>query len=555
MITPSAKADGFLGHARDSSPRFVPKAQSEPQNITGCVDISVNRKPAVRARVNTVSESFRNIRQASASGAYLRGSIGVDPDKPTTSLFHFVDEFGKERTPSRIANRTGEHTSGKGLDIQILNSHKPKSVSNLSAEFMLKVRPLVVNVGMSLLEKPDCLPSVVAALLPSGDFPLASSELGKSYLKIAGVILPFPIGQGNEGIKPHIYADNIRRGHRAFSIRHNTETGIPLAHFPFQSECFNLSKDKAVHLQFDNTDTMNFQSSLFSNVASIAPSGKGETVKSVFRLKTGIARFLASLDSAEESPEGFVHTPENILTGGKVSKFKIPCVSYLFKLISLVKVVKANPLHLPSVSTLLHRSIVKETGFRKLIVKQSQLLFSGIQAIFVGSALHLFALLRFYIMLDCRISHATYAGDVIRPAPESRQARTETRELRPENSRTISLELCGYMRWCLCWVGFHKQVNVVRQNLKAVNDCLHLICLLLKQGLQSRSHSLQEHSTAVFWTPHKMILERIHRSCIKAITFLNHTVSISHYYNNVKYLLREEVGQFPCQINQAVPLP
>jgi len=30
VTTPSAKADGFLGYARTSVPRFVPKAQSEP---------------------------------------------------------------------------------------------------------------------------------------------------------------------------------------------------------------------------------------------------------------------------------------------------------------------------------------------------------------------------------------------------------------------------------------------------------------------------------------------------------------------------------------------
>ena len=55
VITPSAKADGFLGHARTIVPRYVPKAQSEPQDITGCVDISVNHQPTMRAKVNTVS--------------------------------------------------------------------------------------------------------------------------------------------------------------------------------------------------------------------------------------------------------------------------------------------------------------------------------------------------------------------------------------------------------------------------------------------------------------------------------------------------------------------
>ena len=73
VMTPSAKADGFLGHARTIMPRYVPSAQSERTgiNITGGVDISINDQPAVRARVNTISKSFGNIRLAPASGAYL----------------------------------------------------------------------------------------------------------------------------------------------------------------------------------------------------------------------------------------------------------------------------------------------------------------------------------------------------------------------------------------------------------------------------------------------------------------------------------------------------
>lgn len=55
MTTPSAKADGFLGHARGNPPRFVPKAQSEPQNITGGVDITVNHQ-STGARMEVENE-------------------------------------------------------------------------------------------------------------------------------------------------------------------------------------------------------------------------------------------------------------------------------------------------------------------------------------------------------------------------------------------------------------------------------------------------------------------------------------------------------------------
>jgi len=40
VTTPSVKTDGFCGHARAKAPRFVHKAQSEPQNFYCTVEVS-----------------------------------------------------------------------------------------------------------------------------------------------------------------------------------------------------------------------------------------------------------------------------------------------------------------------------------------------------------------------------------------------------------------------------------------------------------------------------------------------------------------------------------
>ncbi len=153
MTTPSAKADGFLGHARSDLPRFVPNAQSERtgKDITGGVDIAVNDQSAVRTRVNTVRESFSNVRQAPATGAHLRSPVGINRDKPPTGLFHFVGEFGEERTPSRIANRLRQDTSGKGTNIKVFNGNESVTTNKTAAQLVLKVRPLVTDVSMRLL--------------------------------------------------------------------------------------------------------------------------------------------------------------------------------------------------------------------------------------------------------------------------------------------------------------------------------------------------------------------------------------------------------------------
>lgn len=395
MTTPSAKADGFLGHARTVVPRYVPNAQSERsvKDITGCVDISVNHQPTMRTEMNTVRESFRNIRQAPASGAYLRSPVGVDPSKSPTSVFYFVGELGKERTPSRIADRLCQHTFRQCLDVQILNGNKPVSVSKLTAQFVMKVSPLVSDMSVSFLEKPDCFPAIATALPSSSNFPLASSKGSKPCFKIPRIINPLPIGKGNKGIKPHIHANSIRRGHKATAIYNYAKAGIPLPCLSFQGECLNLASDRAVHLEFYDTNALHLEPAPICKVATIPPSGEGITIKPVFGLEAGIASFFSSLHSTEESLESLVYPPENILASREVGKPKVSRISYLFKLASLVKVVKANPLHLPSVSTLLHRSIVERTSLRQLVCKGIHLLFVRIKAVFEGSTLHLFTVL------------------------------------------------------------------------------------------------------------------------------------------------------------------
>ena len=111
VTTLSAKADSFCDHARGIPPRFGRNAQSERsgKDITGGVDITVNYQSAVRARVNTVSKSFRNIGQAPTPGANLRSVVGVNLDKLPTSVLYFVGELGQKRTPARIVDRTSEH--------------------------------------------------------------------------------------------------------------------------------------------------------------------------------------------------------------------------------------------------------------------------------------------------------------------------------------------------------------------------------------------------------------------------------------------------------------
>ena len=538
MTTPSAKADGFLGYARTNVPRYVPNAQSERtgKNITGGVDITVNDQPT-GARVNTVSKSFRNIRQASALGTHLRSVVGVDPDKLPTSILYFVGELGKEHPPTRIVDRTSEHPPGQSFDVQILDSDKSVVIGQLPAEFMMKIRPLVADVSVSLLEQPDSLPSPDATLLTPGDLPLNTAQISQSSSEITGIVYQFAIGEGGEGIKTYVNANRTRRRYKVRHIDNHTETGIPLPSITLQRQRFNVSSDRAVHLQFDSADSLHFYPACFGQVTAVSLGWKTVAVKSVPGLETGIACFFTCLNPAEESLKCFVNPPEHVLAGGVIGEGKVARIPYFFKLAGLVVVIKTNLLHPPRLTSLLKRSIIQGTGFPKLVLKGNHLFSVWIKAIFKSPALHLLTFLRLNVMLDCRSCHTADTGDVIRPTPKGRQPRAKAGEFSTKYLGTKTFELCHNMCWCLCRLRLYEKVNVVRHYLKAVYNSLHLIRLLTEKFLQSISYITNKHRPTVLWTPNQMILQGKYRPRIKPISLFYHALSVTHSNISVKYLM------------------
>jgi len=383
VTTPSAKADGFLGHARTIVPRFVPNAQSKrtSKDITGGVDITVNDQPAGRAGVNTVSKRFRNIRQTPAAGAYLRSPVGVNLNQLPTSFLHFVGELGKERTPACITDRLSQHTSGQRFDIQILDGDKAVVIGNLPAKFMLEIRTLVTDAGVGLLEQPDGLSPAGAAFLTLGDLPLTPAQLPQSRFEVTGISHQLSIGEGGEGTKPHIDTYSLRRRQGGTNIDNYTEAGVPLPGFMLQGKGLNLTGNRAVHLQSDDADSLGFKPASVRQVAAVSPGGKSIAVKSIPGLETRISRFLPCLHPAEESPEGLVNPPEHILAGGVVGQFKVTRVSYLLELVRLVVVVKAQFLHSPRLAAFLESGIIQRASLIKLMLKSFCLLSVWVKAI------------------------------------------------------------------------------------------------------------------------------------------------------------------------------
>jgi len=402
VTTPSAKADGFCRHARTTVPRFAGNAQSERQDITGSVDITVKYQSAMRAIMNTGSKGFWNIRQATATGTYLRCVPGVYLDKLPTSFLHFVGEFGEEHSPSRIADRLGKHPASQPLDIQVLNGNKAVVICYLPTDLVVKVGPLVPDMSVSLLEQPDGLASAVTAFLASGYASLCNPECCLAIPVVTRVLYQLTIGKSCERRESYIYPDSTGQRFSRRNIHDHAEIGVPLTSLALESQCLNLADNRPVHLQLDETDTLQLEPARISEVAAISPSGEGVTVKTVPALEPGIAGLLSSLHTSEERPEGLIDTPEHVLASREVGKAKVACIPYLFKLVGLVIVVARYAVTMPRISTLLERRVIQGPGFGQLVLQSLSLLSRGVKPVF-ESATHLLALLPLNVFPDCRL--------------------------------------------------------------------------------------------------------------------------------------------------------
>lgn len=227
--------------------------------------------------MNTVSQGFRNIRQATATGTYLRCVTGIYLNKLPTSFLHFVGEFSQEHSPSCIADRPGKHTARQPLDIQVLNGNQAIIIRYLPTDLVVKVRPSVLDMSMSLLEQPDSLTSAVTAFPSPGYTSLRDPECCLAIPVVARILYQLTIRQGCERRESYIYPNSTEQRFSRRTLHNYAETGIPLTSLTLESERLNLAGNRPVHLQLDETDTLHLKSAVIREVAAVSPGREGIT--------------------------------------------------------------------------------------------------------------------------------------------------------------------------------------------------------------------------------------------------------------------------------------
>src|SRR5712691_1090265 len=179
----------------------------------------------------------------------LTRAARIDVHQLTPSLCRFVRKLADEPRPSSVIDRLGEHATRQPFDVQILDSDHAIGIDQLTCNFMLKVSPLVLDLGMRFLEQQHGFAAILPTSLPASDTPLSQAQLGLRSLVVARIVDGRPIGERRKGGQAHIDARMCVGGRQQLSVNLDTEAGIPFTACALDRDRLDSTIDWA--MQFD----------------------------------------------------------------------------------------------------------------------------------------------------------------------------------------------------------------------------------------------------------------------------------------------------------------
>jgi hypothetical protein len=169
------------------------------------------------------------LRDGCATATGLTRAVRVDVHQLPTSFCRFVGQWSDERRPSGIVDGLGEHAAGQPLDVHILDSDHAIGVDQGVGDLVLKVRSLVLDLGVSLWEQEHGFSAILSPALSASHTALCTSQGCLAPLVAARVVDLCAIGEHRTGRQAHIQA------HAGIGLRQrsclalDTETDIPFA--------------------------------------------------------------------------------------------------------------------------------------------------------------------------------------------------------------------------------------------------------------------------------------------------------------------------------------
>ncbi len=292
--------------------------------------------------VQPIAQCQRNDGQTPAITARLGCVSGIYSNYLNTGTFSLVRENCNKPRPTGIVARFSKiQGANHAFDIQIFVCDLAKFLHQIKSSFVVKVTALVLDVLGKLGKMLDGFSSIGASPLLSRNGALKPFQLLLS-LPVELRRLDFiPVGIYEEGLQPKINTN--ARILRRLSVKVWEDTGdddIPTVSLFLESCRLKVTKDRAVHLDFDITDSHEASFAILGELCAVTDSELNRiesAVPSEARIAGCPVGVLSCFDASKEGLHCSVKTSKRSLARGEVSTGKIgidfPVLSQLRRLL------------------------------------------------------------------------------------------------------------------------------------------------------------------------------------------------------------------------------
>ena len=528
-MTPSAKADGFLGNGALPVGSHRPHpglVESASQDVPGRVLVSVQGQAAVRADVLPNGEVLSVLFAARA--ASLRSSPRIHSHHRDTGSFSLVSQDRQEAAPCGVRDCPAEPVvPDHSANVQAFHRDQAVATDQIQSSLVMMFTPLVGDVGMKNTNDLCGFPSIRAALLLATDGALGSTQRGKFLLEKTRVLNDLAVRSGQEVFESHVNADGRQdtrlNVHVAEVAGQNDE---PLVSLALERCRLDDALNRPVDLAANHADMLHAKSVVVQTDA-VSVGRERDAVEAVLGFESRVARCLTSLHSAEERDERFVETTHRGLCRGEVEAREVGVVvAQVLELGGLIDIPHCVLVLSVEVASLLQTEIVESPVRFEHDAEFALLVGVRKEPEFECPSHSLLPLLAFDVAPDTRFGDSTAGTGVVTAAPKGRQARAQRRELRAQIVGGASLEAGSQLRNTQGRVGFDEEMHVVGHDFKRVDRYAELCSDLMQQNGQALFDVSDQDGPTVLRAPHEVVLECEDRATILSV--LAHAVHYTH---------------------------
>ena len=319
----------------------------------------------------TLRERFSDSMSANAR---LARTARVNLDELAPGTFSLVRKFAQEVSPSGIIDGLGQHTAGQSLDVQVFDNNHTVVVDQHTAELVLEIGSLVLNMRVLPLQHGNGFPATVRPLvLAPSHPPLCDAQSALCITVQTRIANLSAVAEGCEGRQPNINPDRPAGCRKRNRIALHGEDHEPAARFALDRNRLDLAVDRAVELDLDLSHALNANQPARESTA-VSIRREGQAIVATTGFETRKAGTFTTFDSTKECLECLVEAPQDVLAAGEVGDSNQTLSPHLFQLACLIVVVDRLPANPVRPYALFEGAVVEIASLAKLIIQSFDLI-------------------------------------------------------------------------------------------------------------------------------------------------------------------------------------